>query len=83
MMRCVEYWRRLHTDLHHRHAALAGRQGLHYCVATLPTLLWLRRMARQSGKAGQQGGVEGRLGWRARWGGWQAGVEGRVGWQAG
>ena len=67
-------------------------------VATIPAPSWLRRTARQSfpesGKEGWQGGVAGRVGWRARWacgpggmglgsGGGQGQVAGRAGVRSG
>ena len=78
-MGCVEYWRGLHVDLHHTHTAFAGGRGQHKSVATLATPSWLRRRTRLPGKAGQQGGVAGRVGWRAGSGGGLVGEAGRVG----
>ena len=81
-MGCVEYWRGLHVDLHPTHAAFAGGRGLHQCVATLATPLWLSRRARLSGKACLEGGVAGLVGWQAWWGGGPGLVAGLVGWLA-
>ena len=50
--------------MHPTHTAFAGGQGRHLRVATLATPSWLRRRARLSGKAGRQGRVAGRVGWR-------------------
>ena len=82
-MGCVEYWRGLHVYLHHTHTAFAGGRGRHMHVATLATPSWLRRRARLPWNAGRQGGVAGRVGWRAGSGGGPGRVAGRVGWRAG